>query len=65
MLKDRRVLIEQEITKVNGEAAVMYLNIVINNGDLHSTEYQEIKEKILSLQIDLNLINQLIHKGHE
>ena len=64
MLKDRRVLLEQEITKAHLEAAAMYLNIVTHCGDVHSTEYQSIKDKIANLQFDLNIVNQLISKGH-
>ena len=65
MLKDRRVLLEQEIKKAHDEAAAMYLDIVTHDKDVHSTEYESIKNKIMNLQFDLNIVNQLIHKGHE
>lgn len=64
MLKDRRVLLEQEIKKAHDEAASMYLDIVINNGNLYNEEYQTLKEKISTLEFDLNIVNQLINKGH-
>ena len=38
MLKDRRVLLEQEIARVFDEAAAKYLAIVVNDGDVHSAE---------------------------
>lgn len=65
MLKDRRVLLEQEITKAHEEAATMYLHIVTHDGDVASIEYQSIKDKIMNLQFDLNIVNSLITKGHE
>jgi len=64
MLKDRRVLLEQEIKKAHAEAAAMYLDIVTHGGDVHSTEYQSLRDKIIKLEFDLNVVNQLIHKGH-
>ena len=64
MLKDRRVLLEQEIAKAHDEAATMYLNIVTHDGDVHSTAYQSIKDKIMNLQFDLNMVNKLISEGH-
>ena len=66
MLKDRRVLLEEEIKKAHTEAANMYLSIAVgNNGSVSSVEYRALRERITSLQFDLNVVNQLIHKGHE
>jgi hypothetical protein len=65
MLKDRRVLLEQEIKKAHDEAAAIYLDIVTHDKDVHSIEYESIKNKIMNLQFDLNVVNQLIHKGHQ
>ena len=64
MLKDRRVLLEQEIARVFDEAAAKYLDIVVNDGDVHNAEYQSLKEKIMKLQFDLDIVNKLIRKGH-
>jgi hypothetical protein len=64
MLKDRRVLLEQELTKAHEAAATMYLEIVTRDGDVASPEYHAIKDRINSLQFDLNVVNQLIYKGH-
>jgi len=63
MLKDRRVLLEQEIAKAQDEAAAMYLDIVTHDGDVHSIEYQSLKNKIMDLQFNLDLVNLLISKG--
>lgn len=66
MLKDRRVLLEQEIKKAHDEAAAMYLSIVIhNNGDMNSPEYQALKDRIANLQFDLDVVNRLIGNGHQ
>jgi hypothetical protein len=66
MLKDRRLLLEQEIKKAHSEAANMYLSIVVSNhADVPSPEYQALKDRITSLQFDLNVVNQLIYNGHE
>ena len=66
MLKDRRALLEQELKKAHDEAANMYLSIVIsNNGTTTSPEYQALKDRIVDLQFDINIVNQLIFKGHK
>ena len=65
MLKDRRILLERELTRAHDEAAAMYLDIVTKDGDVGSPEYQALKNKINSLQFDLNIVNQLIYKGHK
>jgi hypothetical protein len=65
MLKDRRVLLEQELTRAHDQASAMYLDIVTHDGDVSSAEYQALKDKINSLQFDLNIVNQLIYKGHK
>ena len=64
MLKDRRVLLEQEIARMLDEAAAKQLDIVVNDGDVHSTEYQSLSEKVIKLQFDLDIVNKLIRKGH-
>jgi hypothetical protein len=50
MLRDRRALLEQEIKKAHSEAAHMYLNLAIGGGNVHSEEYQKLKEKIQFLK---------------
>jgi len=66
MLKDRRVLLEQELKQAHTEAANMYLSIVVSNhADVPSPEYQALKDRITSLQFDLNVVNQLIFNGHQ
>jgi len=65
MLRDRRVLLERELNKAHEEAAALYLNIVTKDGDVSSPEYYALRDRISKLQFDLNVVNQLIFKGHE
>jgi uncharacterized tellurite resistance protein B-like protein len=64
MLKDRRVLLEHDLKIAHDQAAQMYLDIVVTDGDVHSEEYQQMRDRISKLEFDLNIVNQLIHKGH-
>ena len=64
MIKDRRALLEQEIAKAKSLAAAMYLDIVTQGGNEHSPEYHALKEKILNLEFDLKIVNELILKGY-
>lgn len=65
MLKDRRVLLEHDLKTAHELASTMYLDIVVTNGNVHSEEYQQMRDQISKLEFDLNMVNQLIHKGHE
>ena len=65
MLKDRRVLLEHDLKAAHDRAAHMYLNIVLRDSKDHDEEYQQLRDKVSKLEFDLNIVNQLIHKGHE
>jgi hypothetical protein len=65
MLKDRRVLLEHDLKIAHDQAALVYLNIVTKGGDVYSKDYQKLRDHISALEFDLNVVNQLIHKGHE
>ena len=64
MLKDRRVLLEHDLKIAHDQASRLYLDIVVKDGDVHSEEYQQMRDRITKLEFDLNIVNQLIHKGH-
>jgi len=64
MLKDRRVLLEHDLKIAHEQAAKMYLDIVVSDGDVHSKEYQQMRDQISKLEFDLNIVNQLIYRGH-
>lgn len=65
MLKDRRVLLEHDLKIAHDQASHMYLDIVTKNGNVHSEEYQQMQDRVIKLEFDLNMVNKLIHKGHE
>jgi hypothetical protein len=65
MLKDRRVLLERDLKAAHDQAAHMYLDIVLHDSKGHDEEYQQLRDRISKLEFDLNVVNQLIHKGHE
>jgi len=64
MLRDRKALVEAEITKLTDTAAHMYLDAMISVSTI-SSEYQSIREHITDLQHELNMIQLLLDKGHE
>jgi len=65
MLRDRRVLLEQELQRAHDKAAELYLTIVVDGRVDTTIEYDYLRNRILDLQFDLNVVNQLIHKGHK
>ena len=64
MLKDRKLLVESEITKLTDTAAHMYLDAMISENTI-SAEYQSIREHITDLQHERKMIQLLLDKGHE
>lgn len=64
MLRDRKLLVEQEITKLTDVAAHMYLDAMISVNTI-SPEYQSIREHITDLQHERKMIQLLLDKGHE
>lgn len=65
MLRDRKALLEHELKKAHHEAANMYLSMAIGGSDVHSKEYQDLKERISNLNFDLGTINTLLAQGHQ
>lgn len=65
MLRDRKLLLEQEIAKTSAKAANMYLSIVIGGSDIHSEEYQQLRNHIANLQFDLKMVTDLIDQGQK
>jgi hypothetical protein len=64
MLKDRKLLVETEITKLTDTAAHMYLDAMISVSTL-SPEYETIRERITDLQHERKMIQLLLDKGIE
>ena len=65
MLRDRRVLLEQELTLAKADAARCYLTRVTTEGDLLDEQYKLLKTRVEQLQFDLDMLNQLISEGNE
>jgi len=64
MLKDRKLLVETELTKLTDTAAHMYLDAMISENTI-SKEYHNIRERITDLQHERKIIQLLLDKGHE
>lgn len=64
MLRDRKVLLEQELVRAKNDAANMYLSIVVGGNDLHSKEYQDVRQRVSMLERDLNQVCELLLQGH-
>ena len=47
MLRDRRALLEHDLKEAHDRASNMYLDIVTNDGDVHSIEYQRARDQTL------------------
>ena len=65
MLKDRLVLVVNEIAKTKGDAANAYLVAVRSGRVEDTTEYDGLKERLYNLIMDRDIVEQLIAAGHE
>lgn len=64
MLKDRRILVQQELVKAHNTAAHMYLDAMVTQTTI-SAQYTQLTQHITELQHDLKMIDLLIHQGHQ
>ena len=64
MLRDRKVLLEQEIVRLKSEAANMYLSIVVSGNNLGSPEYTALQKSITDSEFDLKNLITLLNQGH-
>lgn len=65
MLRDRKVLLEQELVRAKNNAANMYLSIAVGGNNLYSKEYQDAKNHVSYLEQDLNQVCELLLQGHK
>ena len=65
MLKDRKLLVEQEITKLSDTAAHMYLDAIRGVSAPLDEKYDQIRTKITDLQHERKMIQMLLEQGHE
>lgn len=64
MLRDRKVLVESEITKLTDTAAHQYFDAVRGEIDLPA-QYDQLCERITKLQHERKMIQTLLDLGHE
>jgi len=62
MLKDRKVLVENEIEKLKRECGQEYLSMIRG---VNIIGYDDKREKLTSLMVDLSLIEKMISDGQE
>ena len=63
MLKDRRLLLENDLKIATDQAAHRYLNIVLSGDSRDLVAYQALRDRVTSLQFDLDIVNKLIDQG--
>lgn len=64
MLRDRKLLVETEITRLTDIAAHMYLDAMVSVTTI-SPEYETLRERITDLQHERRMIQLLLEQGHE
>lgn len=64
MLKDRILLVQQEITKLSDTAAHMYLDAMVSENTI-SVDYHTIRERITDLCHERDVIKRLLDQGHQ
>lgn len=64
MLKDRRVLLEQEIAKLTKECGKLYFDAVMDNNAGIRPGYDLSIDRLSKLTTELMVINQMIADGH-
>ena len=65
MLRDRRVLVEQELKLAKEKAAKYYLMVVTSGDDSLNEPYQLLRTNAENLQFDLDMLNELISQGYQ
>ena len=63
MLKDRRLLLENDLKIATDQAAHRYLSIVLSGDSRDLVAYQALRDRVTSLQFDLDIVNKLIDQG--
>ena len=64
MLRDRIELLEHDLAELKARAGKMYLGIVVGH-IAPGAEYEQLKDRIASMSIDLELARQLVEQGHK
>lgn len=65
MLKDRVVLISQEIIKMKIHCSQLYRNSAIHGHQIDKDEYTQCLDKLTTMIADLVIIKDMINNGQE
>ena len=69
MLKERRELLEREISKLTKECGQSYLKMikipVVNHDDIECVMYKDRVSRLTELKSELEIVIQLIEEGHD
>lgn len=66
MLRDRRVLIEQELVKKKQACGALYKKIIMDQaGPVEAKMYDSMKSELASMMTELAVVDQMIADGHE
>jgi hypothetical protein len=66
MLRDRRVLMAQELLKQKQACGQLYKKIVLGNVDyVEGQMYESMKQKLADMTIELSIVDQMISDGHQ
>ena len=65
MLRDRRVLMEQDMVKQKQACGQLYLKVVMGNADMIETQmYDSMKMKLADMLSELAIVDQMIADGN-
>lgn len=66
MLKDRKMLMEQEMVKQKQACGSLYYKIVMGTaGPIESKMYDSMKLKLTDMIAEIAIVDQMITDGHE
>lgn len=66
MLKDRRVLIEESISKLTKRCGQLYLSHLLSEPtQFERDEYHSMVDELGTLKIELHIVEDMIKAGHE
>ena len=66
MLRDRRVLLEQEMLKKKQACGALYKKIILEQAEPDEARmYDSMKSELASMMTELAVVDQMIADGHE
>ena len=66
MLRDRRVLLEQELVKKKQACGALYKKIILEQAEpVEARMYDSMKSELAGMIAELAIVDQMIADGHE